>query len=1098
MTSLEVARPPHLPIACLVSSQSNTLGIGKLLSVLGEIGTVEYFISVKDRLSCQVKLQSLQQVQLQRHTRCYLWLEDEDRWQIGRVFAWHPDRQSYEIDLPNSGYRYATEQEIYVRCNHPIDDPTDILILKGHETPYFHTYRSAFVRSLTEQRAISHGMPGLFSANIALYRHQVEIVRRVLEDPIQRYLLADEVGLGKTIEAGAILRQFLLDNPSSHALAIVPRSLQEQWRHELADKFYLTDEVQLVAAEDLERVTLQTPHFLIIDEAHHIAAMAASPQSSEQRQFALCQRLAHGAQGVLLLSATPALNHEQAFLAMLHLLDPATYSLDDLDGFKDRIRKRQDIGRVLLSFKETAPTFVLKTSLSKLRGLFPEDPRLSSLIDQLQAQLESDTTEPSERATTVRAIRTHISDTYRLHRRMLRNRRGSVEDVLIDQSDALFQMEFDDNDQAERLHEYLDEWRIQALGVAEEHSEDWQQLSRLYRVLFLARGSWHRVLEWAIAARLEGHHLAEVTKAFGADTVRLLLDTPHFAGEDDLLEQLLEITREIPEEGDRIHHLQNLIANLREKGGVNIPKLVVFTGYTQVGQAIAQRLRRKFGDAAIATLETGQSAEVVEQQENQFKTNSRCFVLVCDASGEEGHNLQFADYMIHFDLPWSSNRLEQRHGRMNRIGLQHSMKYIVFSGSQAADDPLCAWVVLLGSGLNLFKESIASLQFYVDSKLPEFETLLFQEGADGLERIIDVVENEVKAEKVSIDEQHALDEIDILDSNAAEYFTLLDDYDGRHKEIQRVTEGWVCDALQFKRWFTDSDNIDFFWYKPTTNTLLPVNDILTFLPPEELNKPGTYNRRIANRRPGRVLYRVGAGIIDALNDYVQWDDRGRAFALWRHAPEWPADEGMEWIGFRFDYVIETDLSGVKQLLEQHRWKNLSLRALQRRADALFPPFFRTLFLDTRMQVVTDEHLLAILERNYSGKGQPRQDYNLAKKRLDIIDEFISRDDWEALCQGARTQSEASLRQSEAFLSDCQRYTKDADRKLSERVEQLTLRLERQNEMGSGQVLAQEANMEAALKNALLEGMVNPRVTLDSIGFYIVAGRRPPRLEEETD
>ena len=195
------------------------------------------------------------------------------------------------------------------------------------------------------------------------------------------------------------------------------------------------------------------------------------------------------------------------------------------------------------------------------------------MIDQLKAQLESDVTEPSERTSTVRTIRTHISDTYRLHRRMLRNRRNSVEDVLIDQSDALFQMEFDDNDQAERLHEYLDEWRIKALGVAEEHSDYWQQLSRLYRVFFLARGSWHRVLEWAIAARLEGEHLTEVTKAFGADTLRMLLDTLHFAGEDGLLEQLLEITREILEEGDHIHHLQDLITTLREKGGVNIPKI---------------------------------------------------------------------------------------------------------------------------------------------------------------------------------------------------------------------------------------------------------------------------------------------------------------------------------------------------------------------------------------------------------------------------------------------------------------------------------------------------------------------------------------------
>jgi ATP-dependent helicase HepA len=151
-----------------------------------------------------------------------------------------------------------------------------------------------------------------------------------------------------------------------------------------------------------------------------------------------------------------------------------------------------------------------------------------------------------------------------------------------------------------------------------------------------------------------------------------------------------------------------------------------------------------------------------------------------------------------------------------------------------------------------------------------------------------------------------------------------------------------------------------------------------------------------------------------------------------------------------------------------------------------------------MQVVDDEGLLAILNRPYFGKGQPRQDYNLAKKRLSVIDEFISRDRWESLCQEARAQSEKSLRESEVFLDDCQRYAQTAARKLSERVEQLTLRMARQHEMDSGQSLAEEVNMETVLKNALLDGMVNPRVTLDSIGFYIVAGRQPPQLGEETD
>lgn len=1078
----------------LVSAQSNSLGIGKILSSTNETAIVEYFISVNDREQYEISLAELKRVTLQRHTRSYFWSEDSDQWLIGRIYQWDGNR--YEIDLPNGGYYYATEQQIYVRCNAILEDPTDVLVLKGHETPFFHAYRSAFVRDLTEQRAVSHGMPGLFSANVHLYQHQVEVVRRVLEDPIQRYLLADEVGLGKTIEAGIILRQFFLDYPSSKLLIIVPRSLQEQWRQELADKFYLTDEVQFVAVEDLGHVALSPPDFLIIDEAHHIAAMATSEEAACQEKFAQCRRLAHGSQGLLLLSATPALNNEQAFLAMLHFLDPQTYSLDDLEGFKERIRLRQDIGRVLLSFKEKASPFVLKMSLGKLKSLFEGDQRLSTWLNQLQTQLESSSAEMQEIVNTVRTIRIHISDTYRLHRRMLRNRRDSVQDVLIDQDNATPQMEFDAYDQAQSLHEYLDEWRIRAFSAAESESSEWQQFCQLYKVLFLASGSWHKVLEWAVSARLENRYLSEVGQTLGQEALRILTTTPHFIGEETFLEQLQELTQEVLEDCDRIHQLQNLVCGLRDKRGFSVLKLVIFTCYTRVCREIVQRLRAKLGDEAVATLQVGQSSETVEENEQHFKNRPRCFVLVCDASGEEGHNLQFADYMIHFDLPWSPNRIEQRHGRVNRIGLRDTIKYVVFSGSKAMDDPHANWIVLLGDGLNIFKASIASLQFYMDGKLPELEAVLFQEGADGCDRLVDILQEEVAAEKVSIDEQHALDEIDALDDRAAEYFNALDNYDARHQAIQEATEGWLCQVLQFKRLYTSS-NKKLFWYRPVSKTLIPVNEILEFISPQELKRSGTYNRRHANSEPSKALFRVGAGVIDAFADYVQWDDRGRAFALWRHINTWPADEGMEWLGFRFDYVIEADLSLVKQSLDQNRWEKASLRALQRRADALFPPIYRTVYLDTRMQVVEDATLLEILNRKYDKEEEPRQDYNLAKRRLEAIDEFISRDVWEPLCRDARTHSEDSLRYSEEFQDHCQRSADAATRKLDERLEQLTLRLEKQTELNHGRELAREAEVERLLRSALLKGIMEPHVSLDSIGFYIVAGR-PPHIGEEDD
>src|SRR5947209_2275548 len=110
-----------------------------------------------------------------------------------------------------------------------------IAALKGShaEIEYFHsigkTHRVTAPVALLRQRAASRGMSGLLSSRIELHSHQVEVIRRVLEDPVQRYLLADEVGLGKTIEAGAILRQYLIDDPSGQALVIVPPLLAQQW-----------------------------------------------------------------------------------------------------------------------------------------------------------------------------------------------------------------------------------------------------------------------------------------------------------------------------------------------------------------------------------------------------------------------------------------------------------------------------------------------------------------------------------------------------------------------------------------------------------------------------------------------------------------------------------------------------------------------------------------------------------------------------------------------------------------------------------------------------------------------------------------------------
>jgi ATP-dependent helicase HepA len=124
--------------------------------------------------------------------------------------------------------------------------------------------------------------------------------------------------------------------------------------------------------------------------------------------------------------------------------------------------------------------------------------------------------------------------------------------------------------------------------------------------------------------------------------------------------------------------------------------------------------------------------------------------------------------------------------------------------------------------------------------------------------------------------------------------------------------------------------------------------------------------------------------VEALASYIHWDDRGQAFAMWRCDRSWDAGEGMEWFGFRFNYVVETDLELAQQVLTDFEDRSRFV-SVKRRADALFPPIIETIFIDARyepMSIVEDEAVLKTLQGSYKDKSShPCRDYNLAKSLL---------------------------------------------------------------------------------------------------------------------
>ena len=773
-------------------------GVAKLVAVSGGTATLEYFDSAAVRVQEEVPEALVRPARIRPQTRCYLYDERRDVWQAGRVGIYMDGE--YEVNLPDRTSRYVREAELYVRWAHPIRDPMEVLVSRAHETPFFHEHRLPFVRALIRQRAAARGLTGLLSSRILLYPHQVEVARRILEDPVQRYLLADEVGLGKTVEAGIVIRQFLLDHRTGRVLVLVPTHLREQWRAELESKFNVPDDrVLLLGTDEWEREPAhEDVQMVVIDEAHHVADLVRSGDPAARARFQLYRALARAVPRLLLLSATPALNNEAAFLALLHLLEPEVYRVEDVDLLRARLAARQEVGRFLVSFNETSPAFSLRRGLGRLAELVPDDAHLHELAGRLRGVLDEEPADPEARARLVREIRSHIGDQYRLHRRLLRTRRQAVgEEVTAarlgpDAGPGHLVEEYDLGATSAHQHELLDEWREAAVvafsgAATPEEVDAAAQLPAALLALLDAAAAGGTVLSAAVDYRL-GHGAGPVDD-LGLLAVRALREAPRLEGEDGLLRRL----RETAADDERGELLVATLKPFAPRRGTRNPappqKVLVFTSFASVRSAVAERLRAAFGDEAVASYGAGDGAMEVDAEVARCRDAAECWLLVCDRSGEEGRNLQWVDCLIHLDLPFSPNRVEQRIGRLDRIGRGRAVRSRVFLGPETDDSLYGAWFRVLDEGFGVFRSSIAGLQFFIDTTLQELVLALFRGGAQGLSEAIPAVREGIAQEQGRLAEQHALDEIDVLDRGGEEYFRDLTAQEAEWERFRADFEG---------------------------------------------------------------------------------------------------------------------------------------------------------------------------------------------------------------------------------------------------------------------------------------------------------------------
>ncbi|MCA8072101.1 hypothetical protein [Burkholderia vietnamiensis] len=172
-------------------------GVGKLEGISGETCSVSIFRSIIRSDVIQMPVAKVSRAYLSPQTRVYI--RHEGRFRVGRIADFLIDERGlvdYEVRFPNGERADFSELCLYIRPWSAPDDPAEILASGGAESQYLHDRRQAALLPLLKLRSAAQGMTALVSAGIELAPHQVAAVRRVLSDPVQRYLLADEVGLG--------------------------------------------------------------------------------------------------------------------------------------------------------------------------------------------------------------------------------------------------------------------------------------------------------------------------------------------------------------------------------------------------------------------------------------------------------------------------------------------------------------------------------------------------------------------------------------------------------------------------------------------------------------------------------------------------------------------------------------------------------------------------------------------------------------------------------------------------------------------------------------------------------------------------------------
>jgi ATP-dependent helicase HepA len=1003
---------------------------------------VMFYQSPVEARAEKVRVEDLVCEALPVQTRCYV--RDGDAWRVGRIVASSeglPGERQYYVQFPNdSRPRLLRETEFRIRSNAGTSDPVATLAALAHETPYFFERRSRWVERYERYLDGAAGLTGLASSRVEIFAHQLEIVRRVLADPTIRYLLADEVGLGKTIEAGAIVRQLVLDLPRLRVRVLAPAVLVPQWLHELKTRFAL-DGVPVLPFEQFDTLAQaeDSTDLLVIDEAHRLVAQASHTPQAFVRLAAFCHptRTRH----LLLLSGTPVLHRESELLALLHLLDPDVYQLGEADAFSRRLARRGPIGSAYAQLARARTPALRHHAATRLRDAMPEDEVVARAVTRLAAAQAAKDVLEVERAAD--ALCVHVSETYRIYRRLLRVRRATLVEL---------------GELAERRR--VGPAEAAARGAA--HAGAWQELEewRIRAVARTAAGAAHdrvRAMEtyWDLA------------DAVASDRATLRERVSRWSAEVPPEEcALLAALLEADDAWDH-RRVEALLRALRTRtGGV----WVVFCGTAAVCASLHDALSVRWPGLGLHIASA--ATQDVEAALHAFRSNSGTRVLLADAVAEEGLNLQCADALVCWDLPADPMRLEQRIGRLDRRDRVRAFECGVVLSHVDADFALdAAWYEVLRDGFEVFRLPIADLQLLMDQELGRLKMCAFEGGPAALRAQVPAVRDAVKRERERVERDEAIDGLRLSTPGECAAWTRLDDVEADEDQLAEAMLDYARANLQLTvRSFRERDALA---VTGGAQAIVPAHLLARFQ--GLAGRPGTFVRARALKELSLDFLRPGHPIVDVFRAIASHEERGQAFAMARWVPGLAAPL----LVFRLGVEVEIDVDAGARQFEALALDAVGRAGLLRLANTWRPARWWEVWLAPDGSAA-DDNAVEHCRRPYD---KAQGDVNLGGDRAQVLAALIQPSRWRVVCGKVAHAALDAIQARPEF----QAAVATARRAAAEHFEMLRARGRARAAAGLGNAsAAAEFERVAAVVDQLIAA---PRLRIDVMGAYVLSGQR---------